>query len=142
MRYQDISEGPQPPIHALSLKKMPEKVGDLASLERLKISRCGKLESLPDSLGQISSLTHVKLEVCVGLKTLPDSLGKQTEEEECTRTTAIAQRIRLEVLYCPLLDRSLRRLGWAEMSSEKLCYERKPTDDGTLYAVSMECEEN
>ncbi|KAL2623402.1 hypothetical protein R1flu_003607 [Riccia fluitans] len=60
--------------HLTNLNVIPESLGNLYSLQELKVKDC-PIDSLPESLGQLSSLRRLKVSFCRNLKTLPDLIG-------------------------------------------------------------------
>ena len=58
----------------VSVESLPHDLGQLASLTRLDLSRCLQLRALPDSMGDLSSLRKLSIAGCHKLEQLPDSL--------------------------------------------------------------------
>lgn len=56
------------------LKAIPSSIGQLQSLQHLRLRGCNALTSLPDSLGNLTALTTLQFIGCHSLASLPDSL--------------------------------------------------------------------
>ena len=58
------------------LKKLPDCIGDLASLETLVISCYSNLHHVPASIGKLKALTFLEISHCASLKKLPMAMAK------------------------------------------------------------------
>jgi hypothetical protein len=56
----------------------PDVLGGLSSLQKLVVSRCGRITSLPDCLGDLTSLEELRIHKCRRIKALPDSIQQLT----------------------------------------------------------------
>ena len=57
------------------LSLLSENVGELNSLQTLKLACCTGLRSLPERLGECTALQTLNLHDCAGLLSLPDLSG-------------------------------------------------------------------
>ncbi|KAJ1273841.1 hypothetical protein BS78_05G016000 [Paspalum vaginatum] len=65
-----------------ALVALPERLGDLTSLEELRILNCNAIKALPDSIQQLSCLQRLQIKDCKGIMALPQRLGDLTALEE------------------------------------------------------------
>ena len=61
-----------------SLTSLPERLGELKTLQTLDLARCSGLVSLPERLGECAGLQKLDLTGCSGLLSLPERLGECT----------------------------------------------------------------
>ncbi|CAI7785533.1 unnamed protein product [Closterium sp. NIES-53] len=62
-------------IKLLQLSSLPASLGNLKSLNELKISECTTLTQLPASLSQLSSLEMLEISDCSKVTVLPQGMG-------------------------------------------------------------------
>ncbi|XP_047065630.1 putative disease resistance protein RGA3 [Lolium rigidum] len=91
-------------LHSLTLNhaELPAWLGELTSLQYLKLSGCGSMTSLPQWLGELTSLKKFLIEYCKGIRCFPDSI-QQLDKLEC-----------LDIYECPTLEQ------WCELEENKV----------------------
>jgi len=57
------------------LVSLPERLGELKTLQTLNLNSCSGLVSLPEWLGELKTLQKLELSSCSGLISLPDLSG-------------------------------------------------------------------
>jgi Leucine-rich repeat (LRR) protein len=90
----DISEGKKDAdltcLHELEIwdsgylsETLPETIGNLTSLKRLRIFKCESLMILPETIGNLTSLQE--LDICgTSVETLPETIGNLTSLKKLT----------------------------------------------------------
>jgi aquaporin TIP len=58
------------------VEKLPEDIGQLESLKKLKLARCKHLKTLPQSFGCLEELEHLDMSENTSLEMLPESFGQ------------------------------------------------------------------
>ena len=61
-----------------TVTSLPERLGELKTLQTLDLTRCSGLVSLPERLGECTGLQTLELGNCSGLVSLPERLGECT----------------------------------------------------------------
>jgi Leucine-rich repeat (LRR) protein len=92
-----------------SLTSLPERLGELQTLQTLDLTWCTGLVSLPERLGELKTLQTLDLQYCTGLVSLPERLGELKTLQtlnllECTGLVSLPDLsglAQLEVKYLP-----------------------------------------
>lgn len=100
-------------VHDASVSSIPEDIGRLSHLCKLRLSQCRALVVLPESVGDLTSLRQLALRGCSVLRALPERLAElkkleQLSVADCSKLTALPERIgelqgltSLELTKCP-----------------------------------------
>jgi hypothetical protein len=81
----------------LILKKLPEAIQHLASLEQLHLEQCDSLTVLPEGIGQLCALRQLWIQNCPALECLPQSIQRLTALKD------------LSITHCPHLSRLYKK---------------------------------
>ncbi|KAG0554694.1 hypothetical protein KC19_12G111300 [Ceratodon purpureus] len=107
----------------LSIKKLPESIGGLGSLQHLRLDGCEALEQLPESIGGLGSLQHLNLAYCEALEQLPESIGElgslqHLSLQGCEALKQLPESIgglgslqHLNLAFCEALEQLLKSIG-------------------------------
>ncbi|XP_015697595.1 disease resistance protein RGA2 [Oryza brachyantha] len=107
-----------------SLTSLPKWLGDLPSVQKLRICSCPSLNNLQGSIARLTSLQSLHLHSCESIAMLPESLGDLTslkilEIAACTIIESLPESIHrltnlvgLNIFECPELEK------WCELENK------------------------